>query len=134
MNEYSQGVCEDGAAILKNGQMMTIEEIVAELQERDQFKAQIAVFSKIMGECADDCDGGNETDDDPIPSELWKLWRDTKYQAAEHDAEVIGIAINSINGYMTVSQAPHSQYAKGWNEAIKRIEQYQNQLRQKAQE
>jgi hypoxanthine phosphoribosyltransferase len=27
-SEYSQGVCEDGAAILKNGQMLTVDEIV----------------------------------------------------------------------------------------------------------
>lgn len=30
-NYYSQGVCEDGAAILKNGKKMTIDEIVIEL-------------------------------------------------------------------------------------------------------
>lgn len=29
--EYSQGVCEDGAAILKNGQMLTVDEIVETL-------------------------------------------------------------------------------------------------------
>lgn len=52
---------------------------------------------------------------------------------AEHDAEVIQGALNSINGYMIVSQAPHSQYAKGWNQAIKDIELYQKQLSQKAQ-
>lgn len=28
---YSQGVCMDGAAILRDGQMMTVDEIVAEL-------------------------------------------------------------------------------------------------------
>jgi len=28
---YSQGVCMDGAAIMKDGQMMTVDEIVAEL-------------------------------------------------------------------------------------------------------
>lgn len=33
MTEYSQGVCEDGAAILKDGQMMTIEDIVATLTD-----------------------------------------------------------------------------------------------------
>lgn len=31
--EYSQGVCGDGAAILKDGQPMTIDEIVAELNQ-----------------------------------------------------------------------------------------------------
>lgn len=31
MSKYTQGVCEDGAAILKDGQPMTIDEIVSEL-------------------------------------------------------------------------------------------------------
>ena len=30
---YSQGVCEDGAAILCNGERMTVDEIVAKLNE-----------------------------------------------------------------------------------------------------
>lgn len=34
MNKYTQGVCEDGAAILKDGQLMTIEEILDELNTR----------------------------------------------------------------------------------------------------
>lgn len=29
--KYSQGVCDDGAAILKDGQMMTVDEIVETL-------------------------------------------------------------------------------------------------------
>lgn len=32
MSTYSQGVMGDGAAILKDGQLMTVDEIVAELQ------------------------------------------------------------------------------------------------------
>lgn len=31
MSEYTQGICGDAAAILKDGQMMTIEEIVSQL-------------------------------------------------------------------------------------------------------
>lgn len=31
MTTYTQGICEDGAAILKDGVMMTVDEIVAEL-------------------------------------------------------------------------------------------------------
>ena len=34
-NEYSQGVCENGAAILKNGEPMSIEEILAELRSQE---------------------------------------------------------------------------------------------------
>ena len=36
MSEYSQGVCQDGAAILKDGQMVTIEEILAELNNHEK--------------------------------------------------------------------------------------------------
>lgn len=36
MREYSQGICEDGAAILCDGQMMTIEEILEDLMRQAQ--------------------------------------------------------------------------------------------------
>jgi hypothetical protein len=36
MNEYSQGICEDGAAILLNGKPMKIEEILKSLRQRDE--------------------------------------------------------------------------------------------------
>jgi len=32
MCEYSQGLCADGAAILRDGEMMTIDEIIIELR------------------------------------------------------------------------------------------------------
>lgn len=32
MIQYTQGICQDGAAILKDGQPMTIEEILEELR------------------------------------------------------------------------------------------------------
>lgn len=35
MSEYSQGLCSDGAAILKDGQPLTIEQILEALRERD---------------------------------------------------------------------------------------------------
>ena len=38
--EYSQGICADGAAILKDGQPMTIEEILEELREGQAARAQ----------------------------------------------------------------------------------------------
>lgn len=34
--EYSQGVCEDGAAILCDGERMTIEDILAALRNVEQ--------------------------------------------------------------------------------------------------
>ncbi|HBJ28854.1 hypothetical protein, partial [Cobetia sp.] len=36
MSDYTQGVCHDGAAILKDGMPLTIEEILEVLRERDQ--------------------------------------------------------------------------------------------------
>ena len=33
--EYSQGICEDGAAILENGIPLTIEQILEALKELD---------------------------------------------------------------------------------------------------
>ncbi len=39
--DYSQGICEDGAAILKDGEKMTIEEIVKELREGNRAKVAL---------------------------------------------------------------------------------------------
>ena len=45
MSEYTQGVMMDGAAILKDGKMLTIDEIVGELRDKEerikQLEAQI---------------------------------------------------------------------------------------------
>ncbi|SEG13892.1 hypothetical protein [Marinobacterium lutimaris] len=41
MSEYTQGICQDGAAILRDGQPMTIEEILAALRSGDQQSAEI---------------------------------------------------------------------------------------------
>lgn len=38
MNDFSHGLMDDGAAILKNGSPMTIEEIVADLSAADKLK------------------------------------------------------------------------------------------------
>lgn len=43
MSEYSQGVCEDGAAILCNGEPITIEEILQRLRQRDELLAAITL-------------------------------------------------------------------------------------------
>ena len=39
-HEYSQGICQDGAAVLKNGQPMTIEQILEELRAGQSARAQ----------------------------------------------------------------------------------------------
>lgn len=38
MCEYSQGICEDGAAILCDGEMLTIEQIISRLRESENTK------------------------------------------------------------------------------------------------
>lgn len=40
MTEYTQGVCEDGAAIIKDGQMLTIEQILDELRQGVELQKQ----------------------------------------------------------------------------------------------
>lgn len=46
MSEYTQGVCHDGAAILKDGQSLTIEQILEALQERETLVARIAELER----------------------------------------------------------------------------------------
>ena len=41
MREYSQGVCQDGAAILCDGAQMTVEEILARLRTLEDVRAVI---------------------------------------------------------------------------------------------
>lgn len=38
---YTQGTCEDGAAILRDGQPMTAEEILDALRDSEQLKAEV---------------------------------------------------------------------------------------------
>lgn len=41
MSEYSQGICHDGAAILKDGEMMTVDDVVAELSRVAELEAKL---------------------------------------------------------------------------------------------
>ena len=36
MAEFTQGICFDGAAVLKDGKQMTIEEIIRDLKKSDE--------------------------------------------------------------------------------------------------
>jgi len=42
--EYSQGVCEDGAVLLCDGQRMTVDAVVAKLNELEKDKARLDFF------------------------------------------------------------------------------------------
>lgn len=44
--EYTQGICEDGAAILREGQPMTVEEILDALRNSEQLKADVEQLKK----------------------------------------------------------------------------------------
>lgn len=57
MDEYSQGVCHDGAAILCNGVMLTIDEIVARLNRLAALEAEKA--ERERQEPVAWCDGSN---------------------------------------------------------------------------
>jgi hypothetical protein len=47
---YSQGVCADGAAILKDGEQMTVEQIVSELNRCAMFdKTELSIKSYDAG-------------------------------------------------------------------------------------
>lgn len=38
MSRFTQGICEDGATILRNGELMTVEEILYRLNESENIK------------------------------------------------------------------------------------------------
>ncbi|MEL7893460.1 hypothetical protein [Vreelandella neptunia] len=49
MSEYTQGVCHDGAAILKDGKPLTIEQILEGLRERDALKSHVVAVAASVG-------------------------------------------------------------------------------------
>ena len=51
MSEYTQGVCRDGAAILKDGQPLTIEQILEALRDRDALTAHVDRLRERLGMC-----------------------------------------------------------------------------------
>ncbi|MDR5887520.1 hypothetical protein [Vreelandella janggokensis] len=53
MSEYTQGVCDDGAAILKDGQQLSIEQILEALRERDEYHSHLATISEMTGNKGD---------------------------------------------------------------------------------
>lgn len=54
-HEYSQGICGDGAAILKDGQPMTIEEIVDELRKGQAARAQGGQGAEVVAKVDHGC-------------------------------------------------------------------------------
>ncbi len=53
MAEYSQGVCQDGAAILKDGEPMAIEEILDQLREREALERQMRAVQEVRNRIGD---------------------------------------------------------------------------------
>lgn len=50
MSEYTQGFCQDGAAILRDGQPMTIEEVLEGLWYADALAAHVELLCKRWSE------------------------------------------------------------------------------------
>ena len=57
MSDYTQGVCEDGAAILKDGQPMTVEEVLDRLRECDALAARYTALADEVRTLIQDSDG-----------------------------------------------------------------------------
>jgi len=70
--KYTQGVCQDGAAILANGQMLTIEEILVKLRENAELK-QILSF-------IEDEDRAGLNDDEDFRVEVMRHIKEWKEQ------------------------------------------------------
>lgn len=62
-NEYSQGVCEDGAVILRNGEVMTIEEIISALKELEALRAEVFTIAEHLSNA--NCFMGETFEKDP---------------------------------------------------------------------
>jgi hypothetical protein len=63
MNDYSQGICENGAAILKDGLPMTIEQILIELRGAQQLSAVVPEWKTRAIWFEEECDKKTEQKD-----------------------------------------------------------------------
>lgn len=102
---YSQGVCADGAAILKDGQMITVDEIVAELNRCAMFdKTELSIKSY---------DAGYEKGQAEAVADYEKRLRDEFATAAL-------TAIISLEGISitTSSRITDADYAYGYADAM----------------
>jgi hypothetical protein len=116
MSEYSQGVCEDGAAILKDGLPMTIEQILNELRSAQRPSAVVPegyslvpstmVLNYESFELIKMTTGDGETEDDFSECTLWvgELVDDD----GEPDAYGLNIACSECmeEGSITVVEFP----------------------------
>ena len=56
MGRYSQGICGDGAAILYDGEMLTVDETVARLNMMDDLTALVARLAHSLRQATPDND------------------------------------------------------------------------------
>lgn len=98
-------------------------------QENRELRAHVDKFNKLMGEIAEECDGGNEFDDDPIPTELWALWRSNPAQSLR-DIQAEASKQGFISGWRASRKfgVPY-QMQDRWNIPEDEAEKYAQQLR-----
>lgn len=74
MSEYTQGVCHDGAAILRDGQPLTIEQILEALRECDALAAKVLSLQASGDGLLNELEQWSLTEGDPESQAAIKSW------------------------------------------------------------
>lgn len=163
-SEYSQGICEDGAAILRDGQPMTVEEILDALRDSEKLQAEVERLREHNDELqrynlgfaeselrfqqerdqlkaavalAVDAFKRYEMDVEAYPTtEHIIMMRNLNGVLAAHDAEVIEREIPVFMDPSTNNGdlRTDAEFRSGWNSCRDAMTQRANQLRQQAKE
>lgn len=78
MTEYTQGISGGGAALLADGQPLTIEEILEALRERDKLKSEIERLLEAGEALSDELEQWSLTESDPETRKAQSLWAAAK--------------------------------------------------------
>ena len=102
MSEFTQGVCDDGAAILRDGAPMTPDEIVKALQQAENLTLFIADKDRWIAESyLADCKAGHVLVKDFIESQSLICMGGYEFHEWMRDA-----------GYLTVDFIPYDKFIK----------------------
>jgi hypothetical protein len=107
MSEYSQGVCEDGAAILKDGLPMTIEQILNELRSAQRPSAVVpecaaCVSPELHYETQRGLSCKSDTQSAVVPSGVWQFYQDGEWHTGMNnirhraDTEAAGYKVRDL--------------------------------------